>query len=49
MGFLAKSSPNALRISGGKVIVPRLEIEIAVMLQCCNAVLHLSSGHASQK
>jgi hypothetical protein len=45
MGFAAESSRNIRRISGGKVMVPRLETGIAVMLQYCNATLILSSAN----
>jgi hypothetical protein len=38
------SSPSDLRISGGRVTVPRLETGIAVILQRCNAVEGLSTG-----
>ena len=37
MGFSADSKPNALRISGGRVIVPRFDTGTTVTLQCCNA------------
>jgi hypothetical protein len=45
MGFAAASSPNTRRISGGKVMVPRLETEIAVILQYCNATSILASAN----
>ena len=44
IGFSVVSSPSDLRISGGRVTVPRLETGIAVILQRCNAVEGLSTG-----
>ncbi len=47
IGFSTASSPILRRISGGKVIVPRLDIGILIMQQCCNTVMRPSSRKLS--
>jgi AbrB family looped-hinge helix DNA binding protein len=42
MGFSFASNPNARRISGGKVMPPRFETGIAVMLQSCIAATKIA-------
>ena len=44
IGCSVASRPNFRRMSGGRVIVPRLDTGILVMLQYCNAAMRLSSG-----
>jgi len=47
MGCSAAFSPKSRRTSGGKVIVPRFDTGIAVMLQCCHAAKLLSTPFPS--